>query len=119
MATISNLFVDAGSDYSNIITVAGSNGQPLDLTGYTVASEMRKSYLSKTAYPFTATIYSASSGEIRLQLAGGVSAQMWPGRYQYDVEITSATGARTRVVEGIVTVTPEITQVGVSGVPSL
>ena len=43
MATVSNLFVDAGANYSNIITVAASNGQALDLTGYTVASQMRKS----------------------------------------------------------------------------
>jgi hypothetical protein len=119
MATISNLFVDAGSDYSNIITVSATSGQPLDLSGYTVASQMRKSYLSTTAYPFTASIYNAASGQVRLQLSAATSAQIWPGRYLYDVEITSPSGTRTRVVEGIVTVTPEITQVGISGAPTL
>ena len=58
MATISNLFVDAGSDYSNIITVSGANGQVLDLTGYSVASQMRKSYLSSTSYPFSLNPFS-------------------------------------------------------------
>ena len=33
------------------------------------------------------------------------------GRYLYDVEITSPEGERTRVLEGIVTVTPEITKI--------
>jgi hypothetical protein len=110
MATISNLFVDAGSDYSNIITVAGSNGQALNLTGYTVASQMRKSYLSSTSYPFTASIYNATTGQVSIQLSSASSAAMWPGRYLYDVEITSPSGTRTRVVEGIVTITPEITK---------
>jgi hypothetical protein len=111
MATISNLFVDAGSTYSNIITVAGSNGLPLNLTGYTVASQMRKSYQSSIYYTFTASVYIATQGKIRLQLTDEQSELIPPGRYIYDVEITSPTGATTRVVEGIVTVTPQITKV--------
>lgn len=111
MATVSNLFVDAGANYSNIITVAASNGQPLDLTGYTVASQMRKSYQSSTAYNFTASVYNAATGKVRLQLSDTQSAAIPAGRWLYDVEITSPSGTKTRVVEGIVTVTPQITQI--------
>ena len=111
MATISNLYVDAGSTYSNIITVSSSNGQPLNLTGYTVASQMRKSYSSSQAYAFTASIYDAITGRIRLQLTDEQSALIPSGRFLYDVEITSSVGVTTRVVEGIVTVTPQITQI--------
>lgn len=111
MATISNLFVDAGTTYSNIITVAATTGQPLDLTGYTVKSQMRKSYSSSTAYNFTASIYDAAAGKVRLQLTPVQSEAIPPGRWLYDVEITSGAGAKTRVVEGIVTVTPQITQI--------
>ena len=112
MAQISNLFVDAGSTYSSIITVFGSNSQPLDLSSYTVASQMRKSYQSSTAYAFTTSVYSASAGQIRLQLTDEQSEAIPAGRYLYDVEIeNTTTGARKRVVEGIVTVTPQITKV--------
>jgi hypothetical protein len=110
MATISNLFVDAGSTYSNIITVSATNGQALDLTGYTVASSMRKSYQSTTVYNFTASIYQAAQGKVRLQLTDSQSSAIPAGRWLYDVEITSPIGVKTRVVEGIVTVTPEITR---------
>ena len=41
MATIANLYVDAGADYSNTITVAASNIVPLNLTGYTIKSQIR------------------------------------------------------------------------------
>jgi hypothetical protein len=111
MATISNLYVDAGSTYSNIITVSASNGQALDLTGYTVASQMRKSYGSSTSYNFTSSIYNASQGKVRLQLTNVQSEAIPAGRWLYDVEIRSPSGAVTRVVEGIVTVNPQITQI--------
>jgi hypothetical protein len=111
MATISNIYVDAGSTYSNIITVSASNGSALDLTGYSVASQMRKSYQSSTAYAFTASIYNATAGKVRLQLTDEQSEAIPAGRYLYDVEIESPSGTRTRVVEGIVTVTPQITKV--------
>ena len=111
MANISNLYVDAGSTYSNIITVAASNGQPLNLTGYTVASQMRKSYQSSVAYNFTASILDAPAGKIRLELTNTQSEAIPAGRWLYDVEITSSTGSKTRVVEGIVTVNPQITQI--------
>ena len=110
MATISNLYVDQGSTYSNIITVTASNGQPLDLSGYSVDSQMRKSYQSSTYHSFAATGYNADSGKIRLQLTDEDSGAIPAGRYLYDVEIESASGTRTRVLEGIVTVNPQITK---------
>ena len=110
MATISNLFVDAGSDYSNIITVSATNGQALNLTGYTVACQMRKSYGSTTVYSFAPSLYDAVNGKVRLQLSASTSSSIPAGRWLYDVEITSPSGTKTRVVEGIVTITPEITR---------
>jgi hypothetical protein len=110
MATISNLYVDQGSTYSNIITVTASNGQALDLSGYSVASQMRKSYQSSTYHSFTASVYDAANGKIRLQLTDEQSGAIPAGRWLYDVEIESTAGARTRVVQGIVTVQPQITR---------
>ena len=110
MATISNLYVDQGSTYSNIISVTASNGQALNLSGYTVASQMRKSYQSSTYHSFTATVYDAANGKIRLQLTDEQSGAIPAGRWLYDVEIESTAGARTRVVQGIVTVQPQITR---------
>jgi hypothetical protein len=111
MATISNLYVDAGSTYSNIITVTASNGQALNLTGFTVASQMRKSFQSSIAYAFTASVFDATTGKIRLQLTDEQSEAIPAGRWLYDVEIESPSGSKTRVVEGIVTVNPQITKI--------
>lgn len=110
MATISNLFVDAGSDYSVIITIKNSAGSAYDLTNYTIKSQMRKSYSSSVAYNFNASVYNASTGKIKLALTASESEAIPPGRWLYDVEITQVDGPKKRILEGIVTVTPQITQ---------
>lgn len=112
MATISNLYIDAGSDYSSIVTVAAANGGPLNLSAYTVKSQMRRSFKSSVAFNFEATIANAAAGQIRIVLPAAVSEQMEPGRWLYDVEIThTASGLKQRVVEGVVVITPQITQI--------
>ena len=111
MATIANIFIDAGANYSNIITVAANGSGALNLTGYTVKSQIRKSYTSTTAYNFTGSVDDAVAGKVRLELTAAQTGAIPPGRYLYDVEITSSAGNRTRVGEGVVTVTPEITQI--------
>lgn len=111
MATVANIFIDQGSEYSNIITVSASNGQPLNLTGYSIASQLRKSYTSSTAYNFTTEIYEATNGKVRMRLTSSASEQIPPGRYLYDLEVASPSGNKTRVVEGIATVTPQITKI--------
>jgi len=112
VASIANLYIDSGSTYSNIITVASATGTALDLTGYTVASQMRKSYGSSTFYTFTTSIYDAVTGKVRLQLTSTQTSAIPAGRYLYDIEITNtSTTAKTRILEGIVIVTPEITQI--------
>jgi hypothetical protein len=110
VASISNLFVDQGSDFSNIITVAGSGGA-INLTDYTIKSQLRKSYSSSSFFNFNATIYDAATGRIRIQSSAEASSLIPPGRYLYDIELTNTgTGAKNRIVEGIVTVSPEITK---------
>lgn len=111
MAQTSNLFIDQGSDYSSTITVASGSGAPLNLQNFTVRSQMRKSYGASLAYTFNTEVYDAPTGRIRLTLTATQSEEIPAGRYLYDVEITSPGGAKKRVVEGIVTVTPQITQI--------
>ena len=49
MAIYSNLSVDQGTTFGAEIDVTDSSGDALDLTGYTVAGQMRKTYTSTTS----------------------------------------------------------------------
>ena len=110
MATVSNLFIDQGSDFSALVTLRNQNGTPINLTGFTVASQFRKSPQSSSFTAFIVTIFNAELGKIRLQLPASASTPLQAGRYLYDVEITSPIGERKRALEGIIVLSPEITR---------
>ena len=110
MAIKANLVLEQGVEFSALIDVTDNSNNPFNLTGYTVDSQMRKNYMSTSAITFVGG-HNGALGQINLTLDNTVTNDVEPGRYMYDVEITSAGGGKTRVVEGIVTVTPGITRV--------
>ena len=110
MATKANLVIDQGSTYSTTLTMTDEYGDPLLLNGMQANSQMRKSYTSSNATTFSTSI-DIPTGTITLSLTSAQTGALVPGRYVYDVELTDI-GANTvsRVVEGIVTVTPQVTR---------
>ncbi len=110
MAIKANLVVDQGTDFSAVIDLIDADGAVYNLTGFSVSAQMRKNYLSSAAVTFV-TSHNGIGGKITLILANTTTTLIEPGRYLYDVEITSSGGVITRVVEGIVTVTPGMTRI--------
>ena len=102
--------MDQGTTFSSIITLTNQDGTKMNLTGYTVKSQFRKSYQSSTATNFTASIYDANNGQIRLQLSPTDTTNIQAGRYLYDIELTTPIGEKSRALEGLVIITPEITK---------
>ena len=110
MASISNIFIDQGATFTTTVTVTDSNGDAVNLSGYSVAAQIRKTFLSSSATAFTASISNASSGEITISLTDTQTTALEAGRFVYDVLITASGGDKTRVVEGQVTVNPSVTR---------
>ena len=110
MASISNIFIDQGATFTTTVTVTDANGDAVSLSGYSVAAQIRKTFLSSSATAFTATISNASAGEITITLSPTQTAALEAGRFVYDVLITASGGTKTRVVEGQVTVNPRVTR---------
>ena len=111
MPVLSNLSIDQGSDFSAEVVVEDSSGDVANLTGYTGAGQIRKTYSSSTAVAFVVTVTNASAGLLTLTLTNAVTNAMKAGRYVYDVEITkTSNGEKTRVVEGQITINPGVTQ---------
>lgn len=111
MAATVYLEVDQGSDFSTIIDLQNDDNTPMNITNFSVYSQFRKSYGSVNVYNFVATIHSPLNGQIKLSLPGAFTSSIKAGRYLYDVEIISENNVRTRVLEGIVTINPEITKI--------
>lgn len=110
-AGYTELFLEQGAYFSMSITLDDVSGANFNLVNYSASSQMRKSYYSSNA---TAT-FSVSTGNdpslgvITLTMNSANTANIYPGRYVYDVYVTSA-DVRVRVLEGIVSVTPQVTK---------
>lgn len=109
MAQIQNIYIDQGTTFSLSLIVADQNGDPKDLTDYTAAAQMRKSYYTNTAIDFTADITMPEDGEVTISLTATETSAIKAGRYVYDIEIEGESET-LRVLEGIVVVNPEVTK---------
>jgi hypothetical protein len=109
MATKANLVIDQGSTFSTDLSLTDENGDPLDLDGYTANSQIRKWYTSSNASAIFTTYISVPNGTITLSLTSDQTSNLVSGRYVYDVEINNEVTV-SRVVEGIITVTPQVTR---------
>tara|TARA_B100000508_G_C11374372_1_gene235333 strand:- start:2 stop:340 length:339 start_codon:yes stop_codon:yes gene_type:complete len=112
MAGILNITIDQGETYTNTNSVFLADGvTAMNLTGYTVASKMRKHYTSTAAHTINTTITNpATAGLIDSSLSATETSAITAGYYVYDLEITSSGGVVTRVVEGKVHMKPGVTR---------
>ena len=112
MAIIANIFIDQGADFSITVNVADVDGTTLNLAGYSAAAQIRKTYESSSASAtFTTAISNPTTdGQVTLTMTDTVTTALSPGRYVYDLIVTSSGGLKTRVVEGQAIVTPGVTR---------
>lgn len=108
MADKVNLTIDQGATFSVDFIVKNTNNETVNLTDYTGAGQLRRNYASNSAVAFTIGVY--ANGTVRASLSANQTSSLSSDRYVYDVEIQNGLGEVSRIVEGIVTVTPQVTK---------
>jgi len=108
VASINNIIIDQGTTFTLSVILTNDDNTPKDLTNYTIASQIRKSYYTNTFTAFTTSKVNLT-GEITISLTAAETSALKAGRYVYDIEIEDPSET-VRVIEGIVTVTPEVTR---------
>lgn len=105
-----NFTIEQGTTFNRVLTLQ-ENGSAMNLTGYSVASQIRSTHDSSSVTgTISCTISNASNGEITLTMTNSTTSGIEEGIYVYDIEITSGAGSVTRILEGKVTVSPEVTR---------
>lgn len=105
-----NLIAEKNADFSSTITIADEdNGLPLNLSGFTAEAKMKRSYTSSVSHPISVEFVDRIAGVIRISLNTQQMSSLSARRYVYDVVITSPSGVKTRVVEGIIEISPGVT----------
>ena len=108
MATKVNLIIDQGSTFSTSITFNDDNGNTINFGTYTGSAQMRKHFTSSNATSFSVSM--TNTGIITLSLTANQTGNLVAGRYVYDLEVTDNSNLVSRLIEGIVTVTPNVTR---------
>jgi len=107
-----NFTLEQGTTFNRALSLQ-ENGAAMNLTGYSVASQMRSTHDSSAVVgTFQCSVANASGGTISMQMASGATTNIEEGVYVYDVEITNSGGSGSikRILQGRVTVTPEVTR---------
>lgn len=109
---VNNITVDTGSNFFRDFYLDNADGTPLDLTGYTGKSEVRKHPDSVgAAATFTVSFIDRTNGRFRLSLDRYVTEKIKPGRYSYDVLFTDSSNQKSIVLEGMFNARPDYTPI--------
>lgn len=110
MAAYVELTIEQGANFTTQVVVKDENNNPINLTGYSAAAQLRRSHYSVSATNFEVELTEPVSGQITLSLDYSVTANLIPGKMVHDLLITDPSNVKTRIIEGIAVVLPSATR---------
>lgn len=112
MAAYVELYLDQGATFNNIINLTDDvTNTPVNIYGYSVTSQIRRSYYSSNITAnIVCTISDASNGGITMSMTAANTSKIKAGRYVFDVKTKDTSDVVSRVLEGIITITPQVTK---------
>lgn len=99
-----DIVVLQNSTYRLQLTVTQSGGTPVNLSGYTIDSDICGLITHEEVATFVPNIVDAASGIVQLTLPPATTSALEPGKYTYDVSATQPGGDRYYWLKGGVTV---------------
>lgn len=96
-----------GTTFEREIRVEQADGELFSLIGFTPLMQIRENYESEAAL---SVVCSVIDGKIYVELSATETEQLKLPRYVYDLEIHSTAGKVYRVLNGIITVSRQVTR---------
>ena len=104
-----NLIVEQKADFEATFTISGANNVAFDLTNFRQKQNQEKLYIFYVN-KLCCCIPRQDCRKVEIDNDSFNTSMLKEGRYVYDIVITNSVGgAKRRVVEGQVTVTPGVT----------
>ena len=101
-----------GATFDSVLTWS-IDGDPVDLTGYTAAMQVRETPSSPRIVLSLASgsgiTLGGAAGTITLNISAATMETRAAGNYFYDLELTSGASV-TRLIQGIFTISAEVTR---------
>lgn len=110
-----DFLVEQGATFSKTITWKNSSNAAINLTGYTARMQFRATKASTTVLLSATTengyiTLGSSAGTIDISIPSSVTATLAAPRQVYDLELQSSAGVVTRLLEGAVRLSLEVTR---------
>lgn len=114
MTSRANLYIDQGTDFLVDIDIFSDNDEELPISDYTFQGDAKKVFSSSgPAFGFDISYVPYSVNKVEIQLSANTSANIEPGKYQYDIVMISPSNVRTKLLEGLVFIVATMTDTGV------
>jgi len=110
-----NITINQGATFELTITWKDSTGAAINLTGYGARMQVRETYSSTSSIVSltngSGITLGGSAGTIAIVISATTTAALTaPFSGVYDLELVSAGGVVTRLLQGAATVSPEVTR---------
>ena len=114
-AANNNFVIDQGANWFVTVVYKDSTGTAINLTGYTAALQIRDTYADSTTdlsltSPSGGITITGATGTIAITATAAQTAAIAAGSYVYDLEITSSGGIVTRLIQGQISLSPQVTR---------
>lgn len=112
MITRANLYVDQGVDFSALLDLSDEAGGVFDITSQQFYCDVRKVFSSTSLFSPTLIVEpGGETGVLEMRVSSIDTANVEPGKYQYDVLMVSNGGRTEKLLEGIMFILPTITRI--------
>ena len=97
-----NMTIQRRSDHSVDVTLKDSNNAAVNLTGYTLASQVWNAERTTKAADATISVTNASGGAFSWSVTDTQTALLTLDEYKYDVLLTNPSGLKEYWIEGTI-----------------
>jgi hypothetical protein len=106
-----NILIEKNSDFAISVTMQGSNGTPIDITGCAIESQLREFPDSPVIKAFNTAILDAEQGKFKISLTAEETEALPDLNMVYDVLfITAGGGSQYRYLQGDVSISSAVTK---------
>lgn len=113
MTARANLYIDQGTDFMVDLDIFSDDGTDLPISNYSFSGDAKKVFSSSgPAFSFDVRYVPNSINKVEISLSANTSADIEPGKYQYDIVMASPVNVRTKILEGLVFIVATMTDTG-------
>lgn len=110
--TRANLYIDQGVDFNTTLEFfADDDGSEYDLLNYNFYSSVKKIYSDTALFDIEVAVIAGDPvNDAELSISKEKTANVKPGKYQYDVLMEKTDGSMHKVLEGLLIINQTITK---------